>query len=145
MAFPTGRPLSQVLADLVALAKLERSYLVTWQTMLSGNISGLDAVQMSTNLADALAQLGALVTEGGAGLAAYAQAQYNGVVTDISADYTAMVNALQGCLNWLIANIPSNSVHITNGQLVGNIYAPAATAPFLTLVTTAAGTIQAPS
>lgn len=144
MASPTGRPLSEILSSIVAINNLEYGYLMTWKTMLSGNITAADCVEMGTNLDSAMSQLASLVAEGGAGLAAYASAQYPGMSTNIANDYTATKKALQDCFNWLNQFVQSGSVKVVNLKYVGDIYVPDATSQFLTLVNAAIATFRPP-
>lgn len=154
MASPTGRPLSEILANIVSINRQEYNYMAvddpannrpSWKTMLSGNITGLDIAEIRKNIDDALSQYAALVTEGGSGLAAYAQAQYPSVSLDIAADYLATKNAIQAMADWLKAHVPANSVSSPGGVLVGTPYQPAATAGFLALVNAAIATYQPPA
>jgi len=139
MAFRTDNPLQTGFALAISTAKQQRINLSEWQIKLTQNISGKDTVNLAQSLTNDIAVLNTV----GAipGMAAYAQSQYNDPAYDIAAGFVAMVSALQACLTWLAANIPSNAVSVSNGLEVGASYPPAQTTALLTLVTAAIATI----
>ena len=54
------------------------------------------------------------------GLAAYAQAQLGNSI-DIAAEYTAMLGGIDGCVTWMITNIPKDgSSYLLGAQMDGS-------------------------
>jgi len=142
--FRTDKPLQQGFDQAISMALSQRNVLVDWQSKLAGNITSVDAVNLAQNMKGALSAFNAISALPGIG--AYAQMQYGSPTPayDIGASFTAMVDAFQAIVTWLEANIPANSITITNGSLVGAFYTPAQTAPLLTLINAAVATVALP-
>lgn len=132
-------PLQTGFATAQSIAMQEKNYLVAWAAKLSGNITALDAMSWVANINAATSQLNAVAVL--PGMQAYAQTQFGNPAYDVATAFTAMVNALTAIKTWIVANIPSNSIVITNGVEVGASFTPAQTAPLLALVNAAAATI----
>ena len=119
----------------LSIALQEKNYLGQWNTKLVSNITALDALSWIANLNDALAQLD--VVSALPGMQAYAQTQFGSGTYDVATEFSGMRAALVAIRDWLLANIPSNSITITAGVQVGQSFAPAATAPLKALVVAA--------
>lgn len=131
--------LQQGFTQLLSLAMQEKAYLNSWSQRLNSNITSLDGLEWTANLTRILANFDAISIL--PGLQAYAQAQFDDPLYNVGAEYTALRSALDAVREWLVTNIPSNSVSITNGVLVGTTYAPAATAPLKALIDAASAQI----
>lgn len=118
----------------------EKQILQSWDTKLTGNITGLDAIAMTANLKRVIADIDEVSAL--PGMAAYAQTQFGDQNYDVAAEFTTMRAALVAVHDWLKANIPANAVYISSGDLTGLTYAPAATAPLKSLIVAAAATIS---
>jgi len=141
MAFITTQlPLQRGFEQALQVAGQEKDILNNWKNQLSGNITGLDAMNMLANLNRVLtvfSQISALP-----GLAVYVQQQFGNANYDVAAEFTSMVAALTSIQSWLKANIPANAVSISEGALVGATYTPAQTSVLLTRVNAAISTIS---
>jgi len=124
--------------DLATQYKL--TWLPSWNAQLAGNIDAFAALGWKANIdlnipaMDAWAAL--------PGMAAYAQAQENIPAYNVVVEYTAMKAALVAVRDWIVANIPANSITVTQGVQVAAVFAPAATAPLKALVIAAAASIE---
>jgi hypothetical protein len=125
--------------SLLSVASQQKTYLANWNSKLNGNITALDAVAIVSSVNQALAAMDQYTAL--PGMAAYAQAQFGNGIYNVATEYTAMRNALIAVRDWLITNIPSNAITITNGVQVGTTYTPAQTASLKSLVVAAAATI----
>lgn len=141
MAFKASQlPLQRGFERALDVAGQEKRTLDAWVIQLNGNITGLDAVAMLANLDRVLAVFSEVAAL--PGLAAYAQSQFSDAAYNVSAEFTATINALTAVKTWLTTNIPSNAVSIVNGVMVGATYTPAQTASLRSLVVAAAATIE---
>lgn len=83
------------------------------------------------------------------GIDAYATAELPGYAGTLSADMTAVINAAQACINWIVANVPKDStqtyilVEILNsdGTTTLRQFTPAQTAGLQTLIQALIATI----
>lgn len=132
--------LRQGFEQLLSVALQQKAYLTTWNTKLAGNITALDGMEIVSSITSAVSLMDTYAAL--PGMAGYAQAQFNNAGYDVVAEFNTMRTALLAVSSWLKANIPANAVTVTNGQAVGAVYAPAATAPLKALVVTALGTIS---
>lgn len=118
----------------------QKAILQSWNTKLSGNITGLDAIAMTANLKRVIADIDEVSAL--PGMAAYAQTQFGDQNYNVAAEFTTMRAALVAVQNWLKTNIPANAVYVSSGDLAGLTYAPAATASLRSLVVAAEATIS---
>lgn len=140
MAFIASQvALGPALQQIMGLALQEKNYMAQWATAMAGNITAVQAQSWASNLNTVLPMMATLAAT--PGIQAYAQEQFGNATYDIAGNYTTMVNALTAIQSWLNANIPANSITISNGSLVGQSFTPAQTAPLLALVNTAIATI----
>ena len=141
MAFKvTAFSLQRAFEQLLQIATQEKTYLANWNARLAVNISGLDAVEIVSNIDRALVSFDQVSQT--AGLAQYAKDQFATPAYDIVAEYTAMIAALAAIRTWLRTNIPSTAISIVNGVPVGQTFIPADTAPLKALVVAAIATID---
>jgi hypothetical protein len=99
---------------------------------VSGNIASGTILQFSRQLANVKAEFQRIAAIPGIG--AYAQAQVDNENLDISAEFTAMVNAITSTIAWVTANFPKDgngwllaqSIS-AEGRTVDRTFAPAAT------------------
>lgn len=124
---------------MLSIALQEKNYLNNWNSRLTSNITALDAVEWLSNLNRVLSEFDIIAAL--PGLQAYAQAQFGGATYDVASEYSTMRSSLVAVQQWLLTNIPSNSITIVNGVQVGASYTPAQTAPLKALVVSAAATI----
>lgn len=125
--------------SLLGVALTQKTYLASWSQRLTGNITALDAVEIIHSINQATAAMDTYSAL--PGMQAYAQSQFGNAGYDVAGQYTAMRNALIAVRSWLVTNIPSNAITITNGTQVGQVFGPAATAPLKSLVDAASATI----
>ena len=126
--------------NILNVASQEKAILQSWATKLSGNITGIDAMNMAANLAQVIPSMTTAASL--PGMEYYAQTQYGNPSYDIVGAFNGMISALQAVQSWLVVNVPSNAVSLSAGILVGSVYTPAQTATLLTLVNAAAATIN---
>lgn len=74
--------------------------------MAAGNVPSTTIFDVVINLRSARSQLQAAASV--PGIAAYAQAQKGNPSLDIVAEFTAMVNAIDGVVSWVVANFPKD-------------------------------------
>ena len=132
--------LEQALRELREIARQEKTNLQAWSAALGGNVTATWALDVHTNIVNALAFMDARASL--SGMPAYAQQQLGSATYDIAAEYTSMKNALVAVRDWLRTNIPSNALTVTQAVIVPAVYAPAATAGLKSLVDAAVLTIS---
>lgn len=132
MAFRTDTPLQDAFREARIRAKRLKQYMQEIQSDLSSNITAVDALGIVKECKDALTVLSASAAV--PGIIQYAKDQYNDTNYAIGTEFTTMTSTIQAVVDWIVNNIPAGSVSISNGDLVGNSYTPAQTAPLLTLV-----------
>lgn len=140
MAFITNvATLQDGFRDILTIAKQQKAYMQTWSSALASNVTADVVLGWASNLNTVLARMDA----GAAlpGMQGYAQAQFGDNAYDVSAQYAAMRSALSAVLTWLQANMPSNSLTVTNAVVVGATFTPAQTAPLKSLIDNAVATI----
>lgn len=124
MAFPTNRGVTPVnlsgawdrARNIATTVKLRTVQMSSGAAV--GGVSSLEVLDYATFLADqrlALLDLAAIP-----GMAAYAQAQVNNPARDISAEFNAMVNAMQSTVDWIVTNFPKD----VNGFLLSVTFLP---------------------
>lgn len=131
--------LENALRELREVARQEKTNLAAWSSALTGSVTALWALDVHTNIVNALAFMDARASL--TGMSAYAQAQLGSPTYDIAAEYSTMKNALLAVRDWLRSNIPSNALTVTNAAIVPATYAPASTASLRSLIDAAALTI----
>lgn len=104
---------------------------------LAGNVPSSNIKNYLTELSQAktiLVRYGAVP-----GLAAYAQAQVNDNTLDVSASFTAMINAIDACGSWVLTNFPKDASGYllaeqwnANGTTVDRLFSTATLANFRT-------------
>ena len=75
--------------------------------MLQSTVTANQIFQIVDNLRSPLqvfAQVAAIP-----GIAAYAQTQFNDPTYDVATEFTGMVNAVQGVVDWIVANFPKDA------------------------------------
>lgn len=141
MAFKASQfSLQQGFAQALDVAQQEKRTLQGWYTQLGGNITGMDAVAMLSNLSRVLGIFSTIAAL--PGLSDYAKTQFADTNYNVGTEFTAMVNALTAIQTWLKTNVPANGVTIVDGALVGTTYTPAQTAALRALVNSAIATID---
>lgn len=140
MAFSaTQRSLQRAFEQLQQAAESQKVYLDTWAAKLQGDITALDAIELVASIRRHLRAIDdAAATPG---LREYVKAQFNSSAYDAVAEVASMRAALVAVRDWLINNLPANSVTVKNGALSGVTLDPTATAPLRALVVAAAATI----
>lgn len=78
--------------------------------MLAGPVSGNVIRQLLDALITAKAELQSAA--GNNGIVAYAQAQEGDPEYDVAAQFTTLVDACTGVINWIVANIPTNGGYV---------------------------------
>jgi len=140
MAFITNVPtLQDGFRDLLNIAKQQKAYMASWSSALTTNITADVALGWASNINTVLARLDADAAL--PGMQAYAQAQFANPGYDVAAQYATMRAAIAAILTWLQANLPSNSVTVTNAVATGSTFTPAQTAPLKALIDAAVATI----
>lgn len=110
-------------------------------TMLAGNVTANQVFQIVDNLRSPLqifSQVAAIP-----GIAAYAQAQFNDPTYDVAAEFTAMVNAVQAVVDWVVANFPKDAggfveayTLAANGDRTSATFTPAQTSGLTAAINT---------
>lgn len=75
--------------------------------LLSGTVNVNQLFQLIDNLRAPLGIFNSVASIPGIG--AYAQAQFDDPGYDVVAEFTAMVNALQACIDWIVNNFPADA------------------------------------
>lgn len=86
----------------MAAGPVDTLFVFSLLDQLNGLIAGLNAVKST------------------AGLDAYATVQVSSYVGTMSTDITATINAAQACIDWVVANFPSNTGFLMGEQLNAN-------------------------
>lgn len=125
--------------DILTIAKQQKAYMQSWSNALTASITADVALSWVANLNTVIARMDADAAL--PGMQAYAQAQFGGGAYDVAAQYATMRAAMVAVLSWLQANIPSNSVTVSNGIATGATFTTVSTAPLKALIDAATATI----
>lgn len=111
MAFPaTGA--RESLAAVFTRTQIEaKNVLDESQTLrvksVAGTANAMDIMRQGTILADALDWFA--IARATPGIGPYAQEQVNDPTLDLAAEFTAMVNSITTCRNWIVNNVPRDA------------------------------------
>lgn len=151
MTFPSSNnatSLGVILTTLQALAGQTKSQAQsTVATMQAQNVDTSFVFQVLDRLNWLINTLTAW--QGTAGLNAYATAEIPGYTGTMTEDITAVVNAAQACINWVITNFPKDSTNTyllaesinSDGTRSSRQFTPTQTAGFRTLMQALIATI----
>jgi hypothetical protein len=114
---------------------------------LTGNVNSNQIFQLIDNTAAVISMLQEDASV--PGIAAYAQQQFNDPAYNVGAEFTAMVNALQAVVAWVVNNFPkdangfllSHTIN-ANGSRTPRVFTPAQTAGLTTALNNAIVTIS---
>ena len=107
MAFPTGLTQAEGLIGAKNQARWVKGEAQNAVALLGGSVTSNQVFQMIDNLRSWVAYFNQVAAI--PGIAAYAQAQYDNTGLDIVAEFTTMVNNIQACVDWVVANFPSDA------------------------------------
>lgn len=151
MAFPSSNnttSLGVILTTLQALASQAKSQSQnTVATMQAQSVDTTYVFQVLDRLNWLIATLTAW--QGTTGLDAYASAELPGYNGTLTSDITAVINAAQACINWVVANFPKDSTNTyilaesinSDGTRTLRQFTPTQTAGFRTLMQALIATI----
>lgn len=131
MSYPTNA-LSRTLGDVDSRAADVKAYCIRYRDqMASGNVAATVIIDLAIRLrSDRVSFATAVNTPG---IEAYARTQKNLPTMDVITEFNAMIGALDGAVNWIIANFPKDANGFllretwdTNGP-VDRLFAPAST------------------
>ena len=80
------------------------------RTLMAGTVSANVVRQLLDAFISGKAKLTAASQV--SGIAAYAQAQEGDEAYDVAAEFTAMIDACTGVINWIVANIPTANTYV---------------------------------
>ena len=108
-------------------------------TMLTGNVTTTQVLQIVDNLRSSLSVFAAVSAI--PGISAYAQAQFDNPTYDIAANFTVMVNAINAAVAWVVTNFPKDTGGFMQGWTLASdgsrteaVFTPAQTASWKTLI-----------
>lgn len=140
MAFIASAITAQrALQQIMEVSVQQKIYLSNWNAKLAGDITAIEAMEIVSNINRVNSLLDTLAAT--PGITVYAQDQFGNANYDVAAEYLTMKNSFIAIKDWIVSSLPTNSVTVTNGQMVGQIFAPASTATLKALVQAAALTI----
>lgn len=116
MSFRTTDPLARALLSAQSTAAALKTYVAGVRAACAaGSVSANLLVELHLRLIADKASLQANAAV--SGIAAYAQAQYSDPAYDVAAEFTSMVNAITGVINWIVANFPASGGYIQKDQI----------------------------
>lgn len=146
MAFNTNR-LGRVYQQITdEAAEIDRQATSLRAQLAAGNVGSSQIVDWYILLGQSRASLASLVST--PGLAAYAKGEANSDTYDITAEWSAMVAAIDNALSWITTNFPKDGSgyllarQFSNGSVVDRTFAPAATAGLRTILDTISAAIN---
>ena len=145
MAYPTGL-LAFVLEDIDRqIASVKLTCQQVRAEAAAGNIPSSRILDLFVNLQQSKVSLAAAA--GTSGIGAYAQAAKNNPALDVVAEFTAVLNTIDGVLAWITTNFPKDgsgwllAKSFSGNTITDRTFAPAATAGFRTQLDSLIATI----